>query len=103
MCLCVWRTATVGGKTARMITPARLTGTWDGTGAQVSVKTHTHMLTQTSGYTQICSHFFFLCNHRKQIHTFAYTFTHYVHTVPCTHSLTNPGGTSITLFLQVAR
>lgn len=53
MCLCVWRTATVGGKTARMITPARLTGTWDGTGAQVSVKTHTHMLTQTSGYRQI--------------------------------------------------
>ena len=38
MCLCVKRTATSGGKTARMISLARLTGTRDGTGAQVCTK-----------------------------------------------------------------
>lgn len=45
MCLCVWKTAMTGGKTARMISPARLTGTRDGTGAQASTKKHTHNYT----------------------------------------------------------
>lgn len=35
MCLYVRRTVKPGGKTARMISPAKLTGTRDGTGAQV--------------------------------------------------------------------
>lgn len=58
-----------------------------------------HTRTQTSGYIQTNV---FVCSHRRQIHTFAYTFTDktnthaYVHTVSCTHSHINAHRSSIT-------
>lgn len=72
MCLCVWRTATAGGKTARMITPARLIGTTDGTGARVRTKTHMRAHVRARINQQILF-IFSMKTHTKEIHTFAHT------------------------------
>ena len=54
MCLSVRRTATNGGKTARMTTPARITGTRDGTGPQVkNTHVHAHRSVGAHGLTHI--------------------------------------------------
>lgn len=43
MYLCVKKIAMAGGKTARMNSPARVTGTKDGTGLQACTKAHIYL------------------------------------------------------------
>lgn len=95
----------IGGKTARMISPARLIGTRDGTGAQVSTKTHTR--------AHACTHrpvgayrFTVLYVTTEDKFTFANTFTRLSyrknkHAHSTMHSLTNTH--TELLFLLAAR
>lgn len=70
MCLYVRRTVKPGGKTARMISPAKLTGTRDGTGAQVGPTLGKHKADM-----HVCA-CISLINHSKHIPSFAKTFSH---------------------------
>lgn len=70
MCLYVRRTVKPGGKTARMISPAKLTGTRDGTGAQVGPTLRKHKADM-----HVCA-CISLINHSKHIPSFAKTFSH---------------------------
>ena len=56
MCLCVRRTATNGLTIVRTISPVRLTGTRDGTGAQVSTHIHIHIHTERHTHTNTHTH-----------------------------------------------
>lgn len=69
MCLYVRRTVKPGGKTARMISPAKLTGTRDGTGAQVGPTLGKHKADM-----HVCA-CISLINHSKHIPSFAKTFS----------------------------
>lgn len=85
MCRCVWKTATAGGKTARMISPARMTGTTDGTGARVSTKTNLR-----ARKDQQILFTFSTQTHERNSHICTHTQTTNRGLSPCPHSSARP-------------